>query len=353
MAQPDAHAKHAVRQRPATAPHAVSMADVARAAGVSQQTVSRVVNNQANVSEKTRERVLEAMESLGFRPNFAGRSLRAGAYHAIGLCMFDIHRAGNLATFEGIASAARENGYAVTMIELGQTAQFSLGEASRRMAELPVDGIVINVNRMAGDFETFTPLPSLNTVLLTMCAHPRVTTVDSDQYGCSFLAVDHLVAHGHREIRFIDGARESIAARFRAAGWRDALEKHRITPSVAPYQGDWSAESGYEAGVRIAEEDPAATAVFASNDQMAYGAILALRARGIRVPEDVSVVGIDDSLTGIVPYNDLTTIRFDLNERGRIVFDYAVGSKRGAGPRAVRLPGTLIERGTVAQVRTG
>lgn len=325
----------------------VSMADVAAAAGVSQQTVSRVVNHQTNVREETRRRVEEAMRALDFRPNFAGRSLRGGSYRAIGLSMFDVTRAGNTVTLNGIVSAAREHGYAVTMIEQGVDSSFSLGAVSRRMAELPIDGLIINMNRMAEDFEEFTPLAGLRTVLLTMYAHPRCTTVDSDQYGCSKLVVDYLVAHGHRSIRFIAGPKASMAARFREAGWRDALLAHRLEPAEV-LQGDWTADAGYEAGVKIAEER-SATAVYAANDQMAYGAMIALRDRGLRVPEDISIVGIDDSLEGTVPHNMLTTVRFNLHERGRIIFNLSVGIEGDAGAyTSIRLPGELIERGSVA-----
>ena len=324
------------------------MADVARIAGVSQQTVSRVVNSQPNVSERTRKRVLEAMGEVGFRPNYAGRSLRDGTYRAVGLCMFEITRAGNLATLNGIVTAAREHGYAVTMIEMGSDAPFSLAQASRRMAELPVDGIIINMNRVADDFEEFSPLVSLRTVLLTVYAHPRCSTVDSDQYGCSEMVVEYLMGHGHERIAYIAGPSRSVSAEFRRAGWRDTLLRHGIEPQEALW-GDWSAESGYAAGIKIAQM-PDVTAVYAANDQMAYGAMLALRACGRRVPEDVSVIGVDDALTGVVPNNMLTTVRFDLVGRGRAAFDLAVGD-RASAIEAIRIPGTLVERSSVADIR--
>ena len=337
------------RSREGDAGRRVSMADVAARAGVSQQTVSRVVNNAENVRPETRDRVIAAMDELGFRPNFAGRSLRGGHYGAVGLCMFDITRAGNVATLNGILEAARERNYAVTLFEVGtEDGGFSLERASRRMAELPIDGLIINMNRVADDFEEFTPLPSLRTVILTMYAHPRVTTIDSDQYGCSVTVINYLIKHGHTEIRYIAGPDESPAARFRTAGCHDALTQHGIAMKE-PYRGDWSAESGYVAGMHIAQE-PGVTAVYAANDQMAYGAMLALRDAGKRIPEDVSVVGVDDALEGVVPYNMLTSVRFDLHRRGRAVFACAVGDDGGhmGCYTAIRLPGELVERGSVA-----
>ena len=332
---------------------AVSMADVAAAAGVSQQTVSRVANGLPNVNEKTRARVQAAMAELGFRPNYAGRSLRGGRYRSVGICAYDITQFGNLSMLDGIMSAARERGYAITLIEMSKTEPFSLAEASRRMAELPVDGMIIGMSRLAPDFEEFTPQAGMSTVIVTMYAHPRCTTVDSDHYGCSRLVMEHLFAHGHEQIRFVGGPGFSIDSAFREAGWRDALLERGIEP-YEPLQGDWSANSGYEAGRRLAR-DVAATAVYVANDQMALGVIAALRDAGLRVPEDVSVVGVDDSLETTVPHIDLTTVRFDLRERGRIVFDRAVPlDDDGAAARpvsAIRIPGRLVERATVADRR--
>lgn len=176
------------------------MADVARAAGVSQQTVSRVANGLPNVNEQTRQRVQAAMQELGFRPSYAGRSLRDGRYHSVGLCVNDVTKFGNLSMIDGIASAAREHNCAITLVEMSKTEEFSLAEATRRMAALPVDGIIIGMSRMAPDFETFDPLPGIGTVIVTMYAHPRVTTVDSDHYGCSLLLMDTCLSWG--TIRF-------------------------------------------------------------------------------------------------------------------------------------------------------
>ena len=330
-----------------------SAAEVAARAGVSRQTVSRVVNGMSNVTPKTRERVLAAMEELGFRPNFAGTALRGGSYRSIGLCMYDITRAGNLATLEGIMAAARERDFAVTMIEMGGDAPFSLAEASRRMVERPIDGMIINMNRLAPDFDEFAPQPGVRTVILSMYAHPRCTTVDSDQYGSGELVVNYLLERGHTQIRFVAGPEGSVASAFRESGWRDTLERAGVctTPVL---RGDWSADSGYEAGVRVAEEvrgggADAPTAVFAANDQMALGVIAALEDAGLSVPDDVSVVGIDDALQGVVPHNRLTTIRFDLQRNGRLAFEAAVGER--SAHEAIRLPSTLVERSTVADRR--
>ena len=224
-----------------------SAAEVAALAGVSRQTVSRVVNGMPNVTEKTRKRVLAAMEELGFRPNFAGAALRGGSYRSIGLCMYNITRVGNLATLEGIMQAAREHDFAVTMIEMGGDKPYALADASRRMVERPVDGMILNMNRMAPDFEEFVPQPGVRTVILSMYAHPRCTTIDSDQYGSCELLTNYLLEHGHSNMRFVAGPENSISSRFREAGWRDTLGRAHV--DAAPMlRGDWSADSGYAMG---------------------------------------------------------------------------------------------------------
>ena len=216
---------------------AVSMADVAKLAGVSRQTVSRVVNGQACVVEETRKRVMDAMDQLGFYPSFAGRSLRGGKYGCIGLCMFDITHTGNVATLEGLMSAAREYGYAVTLIEFDESGSVRLRDTARRLAELPVDGMVFNTNRTVEDFDEFEPLNGLPTIIISMKEHPRCTTIDSDQYGCSQLVVDHLRSRGHAQIRHLAGPKDSITAGFRTRGWRDALDRAGLEV-VEPLHGD-------------------------------------------------------------------------------------------------------------------
>lgn len=333
--------------------HSASAAEVAALAGVSRQTVSRVVNGMPNVTEKTRKRVLAAMEELGFRPNFAGAALRGGSYRSIGLCMYNITRVGNLATLEGIMQAAREHDFAVTMIEMGGDKPYALADASRRMVERPVDGMILNMNRMAPDFEEFVPQPGVRTVILSMYAHPRCTTIDSDQYGSCELLTNYLLEHGHSNMRFVAGPENSISSRFREAGWRDTLGRAHV--DAAPMlRGDWSADSGYAMGERIAAEvlaggSQAPTAVLAANDQMALGVIAALENAGLSVPDDVSVVGIDDALEGLVPHNRLTTLRFDLRGVGKLAFEAAIGESSSI--EAIHVPSTLVERSTVRDIR--
>ena len=155
----------------------VSMVDVARLAGVSQQTVSRVANDMPNVSEATRKRVRQAMDQLGFRVNYAGRSLRDGKYHSVGCCVNDITEFGNLTMLDGITAAARDCDYAVTLVEMSKDREFSLGEAARMMSALPIDGLIFGMSRLAPDFEEFVPQPGVRTVILSARRSTPTSTI--------------------------------------------------------------------------------------------------------------------------------------------------------------------------------
>ena len=303
----------------------VSVKDVARLAGVSEQTVSRTVHDSPSVRPETKERVRAAMRELGYRPNFAGRSLRRGKFKTVGVAMFNI-----TGTVDGHP--------------------YTLESASTRMSALPVDGMVVIMNRMPADFGTFEPLPGMQTVLVTMLEHPLCSTVDNDQFDCSRQVVEYLLGQGHKTVHFISCPERSLSGMQREEGWRETLRAHGIEPPRL-VRGDWTAQSGYAAG-QVLADDPTCTAIYASNDAMAYGCIRGLESRGKRVPEDVSVVGVDDSLGDIVPDRRLTTVRFDNKRIGMWAVDKIAGAEGVAsGVEHMLIPGVLVEGDTVRDLR--
>lgn len=188
----------------------VSVKDVARLAGVSEQTVSRTVHDSPSVRPETKERVRAAMRELGYRPNFAGRSLRRGKFKTVGVAMFNITGTGNLDRMEGFAAAADKHGYAITLTKVDGH-PYTLESASSRMSALPVDGMVVIMNRMPADFGTFEPLPGMQTVLVTMLEHPLCSTVDNDQFDCSRQVVEYLLEQGHKTVHFISCPERSLS----------------------------------------------------------------------------------------------------------------------------------------------
>lgn len=332
----------------------VSMADVARLARVSAQTVSRVANGSAEVRPETRRKVEQAMKELGYRPNYAARALKRGRFRDVGVVMFDIARYGNARILNGVVEAASDRGYAVTLRTFGVEGPSSMQSALDEMRQLPVDGVIVVMERMLPDLGSYVPIPDLPVVLVTEDPADGFPVVNADQYNASVAMVDYLCDLGHETVYHIAGPALSIAARVRMRGWQDALRKRGITPPPL-YTGDWSADSGYQAGLALAHER-GCTAVYAANDQMAYGAMLGLRHTGKSVPDDVSVVGVDDSLKGIVPRLELTTMRLDFEEIGRRAFDVVFDRCQKGEPKEVEkitVPPVMVERSSVRSLHEG
>ncbi len=291
------------------------MADVARLAGVSSQTVSRVSNGYAGVNEETRQQVLAAMRELGYRPNSAARALKRGEFRTIGVITFGLSTTGNVRTLEAIATSAAHEGYAVTLLPVAVPTQDEVRGAFSRLGELAVDAVIVILEVHLLDAVTLSLPPHIKVVVADSDAGDRYTVVDTDQAGGSRDAVRYLLGLGHDTVWHLAGPEESFAAQRRAGAWRAELTgAGRPTPPLV--RGDWSAESGYRAGLELAEL-PDCTAVFAANDQMALGLLRALHERGRYVPEDVSVIGFDDIPEAGSFLPPLTTVHQDFAEVGR------------------------------------
>ncbi|MBL1066175.1 LacI family DNA-binding transcriptional regulator [Streptomyces sp. 7-21] len=291
------------------------MADVARRAGVSSQTVSRVANGHPGVVESTRQHVLAAMRELGYRPNSAARALKRGEFRTIGVILFSLATTGNVRTLEAIATSAADEGYAVTLLPVAAPTQDGVRGAFTRLGELAVDAVIVIMEVHLLDAGTVSLPPGVQVAVADSDAGKRYSVVDTDQAGGSRDAVAHLLDLGHRTVWHVAGPAESFAAERRASAWRRTLtEAGREVPPLV--RGDWSAESGYRAGLRLADE-PGCTAVFAANDQMALGLLRALHERGRRVPGDISVVGFDDIPEAASFLPPLTTVHQDFAEVGR------------------------------------
>ncbi|MFD0339803.1 LacI family DNA-binding transcriptional regulator [Streptomyces sp. NPDC127117] len=310
------------------------MADVARIAGVSSQTVSRVSNGFPGVNEETRRQVLAAMKELGYRPNSAARALKRGEFRTIGVITFSLSTTGNVRTLEAIATSAAHEGYAVTLLPVAVPTQDEVRGAFSRLGELAVDAVIVIMEVHLLDTARLSLPPHVKVVVADSDAGDRHTVVDTDQAGGTRDAVRHLLGLGHRTVWHLAGPEESYAAQRRADAWRAALaDEGRDAPPLV--RGDWSADSGYRAGLHLAGQDDC-TAVFAANDQMALGLLRALQESGRRVPQDVSVIGFDDIPESGSFLPPLTTVHQDFAEVGRRCVEGVL--------RQVRQSGT--ERGT-------
>lgn len=303
-----------------------SLGDVARLAGVSAQTVSRVSNGFEGVTEETRQHVLAAMRELGYRPNGAARALRRGEFRTLGVITFSLATMGNIRTLDAIATSAAHEGYAVTLLPLAVPTQDEVNGAFSRLGELAVDAVIVILETHLLDAVTVSLPPGVPVVVADSDAGDRHTVVDTDQAGGARDAVRHLLDLGHRAVWHLAGPEDSFAAQRRANAWHTTLTEAGRTPPPL-VRGDWSAESGYRAGLVLADR-PDCTAVFAANDQMALGLLRALHERGRRVPEDVSVIGFDDIPESSSFLPPLTTIHQDFAEVGRLCVEGVLGNMR-------------------------
>ncbi|MFC5788870.1 LacI family DNA-binding transcriptional regulator [Agromyces tardus] len=309
-----------------------SMADVAREANVSGQTVSRVSNGRTNVDAETRERVLAAMRKLGYRPNSAARALRTGRFHSIGVIMFTLSTYGNMRTLDAIAVAATDAGYSLTLIPVPHPTQGEVSVALHRLSEEAVDGVIIIVEAHLLDETDVELPPDLPVVIVDSRGRDRYPVVDTDQAHGARLATEHLLGLGHRTVWHVAGPERSYSAERRRESWESTLRAHgaEVPPVLV---GDWSSESGHALGLELAR-DPEVTAVFAANDQMALGVLRAMHESGRAVPDEVSVVGFDDMAESASFWPPLTTVHQFFGEVGRLsvealVHEVEAGERRG------------------------
>jgi len=312
---------------PAERPAAPVMTDVARLAGVSHQTVSRVINNHPSVREDTRRRVQTAIDQLGYRRNLVARQLATGRGRALGLVSVDTVHFGPANTIFAIAEACRERGYFVNFAALTEIDAPHMREAIDYLKDSSVDAILVIAPVAAAvealrDLDVGFPVIRIGKSDATVEAGLYVDNVEGGR-----LATGHLLDLGHDQVHHVSGPSDWVEAEARIRGWRGELESRSINPPPVVV-GDWSAESGYRAGTELARKGDV-TAVFAANDQMALGVMRALEDNGIRVPADVSVVGFDDVPDASFFGPSLTTIRQDLGEIGRRSVDAVLALVHG------------------------
>jgi DNA-binding LacI/PurR family transcriptional regulator len=291
------------------------MQDVARLAGVSHQTVSRVLNDKSNVRESTRNRVLAAMQDLGYRPNIAARALVTGRSRLIGVVSLRSNLFGPASTLYEIERAIRDAGFFLSIASIRLLDRASVESAVNSLVSQAVEGIVI-IAPLISAAEALDELPTGLPVVVVEGAHEiDRATVSVDQEAGGRLATEHLLSRGHATVWHVSGPSDWTEARGRTAGSRAALAAAGAE-APPPLTGDWSPRSGYEAGQTLARIQKV-SALFVANDQMALGVFRALHEHGRRVPEDISVVGFDDISEAAYFTPPLTTVRQDFGEVGR------------------------------------
>ncbi|MFH8294116.1 LacI family DNA-binding transcriptional regulator [Streptomyces sp. NPDC018059] len=334
------------------------MDDVARVAGVSKQTVSRVLNDHPAVRPATREAVRDAMRTLGYRPSRSARSLASGRTRTLGVLSFDAARYGPAAILTAVNAAALEAGYLVSSIALDTADRETVVRAVNRLSGEGADGVlaiapqrwVAEGLKEAREETSSTPLVVLENDLGGGSSLTSMVTADSRAGARA--ATEHLLSLGHATVQHIAGPDGWHSAERRLWSWRETLRAAGAA-LPEPLAGDWSADSGYELG-RVLARRTDVTAVFASNDQMALGALRAFHEAGRPVPGDVSVVGYDDIPEAAHLLPPLTTVRTDFAEIGRRALRLLLARIDEPGrPRAEDVvPVELVVRDSTGPART-
>ncbi len=330
------------------------MVDVALEAGVSQKTVSRVLNDSPQVRPEVRERVLAAVESLGYRRNGAARALAAGRSHVIGIVATESPLFGIAQHVMGLEREARARGYGTVVVSTSEDgADSDVRAAVERALELGAEGVVVVEPfwRHTTDFASLADVPLVipHHAAPTHRLHRHVAPAERDG---AHLATQHLLDLGHRRTAHIGGPLTWDASLIREQGWRETLEAAGAPPGEV-VRGDWSPRSGYLAAQQLLSSADRPTAVFAANDSMAIGAVRAFAEAGLRVPDDVAVVGFDDIPEAEFQAVPLTTVRQDFATIARRAVEHVVHALDAQPPHDEPAPpARLVVRASTGPPRT-
>jgi len=325
------------------------MADVARLAQVSAQTVSRVINDYEFVKDDTRERVLRAVEQLNYRPNVAARTLANRKSRTIGVVATDYHSYGPAATLSSVEAAARSHGYGVSVMSLSRYDSRSVSDGLAQLTSQGVDGVIFIAPQSRDIHTLLNSFDGVPVVTYRGFDDGHTTPVTFDSVEGSRLAVRHLIEFGHERIVHLSGPSSFGVAHSRTVGWLREMAAAGLA-TVDPVPGDWTPGGGYAAGVELLKRCPDATAAYVANDHMALGLMLALHRAGRRVPDDFSVVGFDDIPEAAYTIPPLTTMRQDFSDLGSRLLQALLEELDGSSDGApVHLVPDLIARESTAR----
>ncbi|RLP98681.1 LacI family DNA-binding transcriptional regulator [Geobacillus sp. FSL K6-0789] len=332
-----------------------SIKDVAKRANVSTATVSRVLRNTGNVTEETRQRVLEAIEALNYQPNVLGRYLRRMETETVLVVVPDITNPFFSKVLRGIEAVALKHGYQVLLGDTQNDARLE-EQYLNVLPQRQVDGMIFLTARIRKELmeEMARQFP-----IVLACEYLEGTdipTVSIDNISSARKATEHLIRLGHCRIAHLSGPMNIILSRDRLRGYQQALAQHELEADAALVQeGDFTYESGYHLTLKLLALEKPPTAIFAANDEMAIGAVKAIRHRGGRVPDDVAVVGFDDIHMASIFEPSLTTIAQPMFEIGQKAMELLLALIEGtsARRRQLVLPDRLVIRDSCGGERSG
>lgn len=319
--------------------------DVARIAGISYGTVSRVLNNAPDVNAATRERVLQVIKDIGYRRNRAATTLVTSRSTSIGILTDGSPRFGPVGTLMALENIARKKGYFTNVVTVQEPYEDSVQNALDTLDDIGVDGIIAIapvVSMASAVWNASVRLP-VEMIAAGASSTPNVFTYSENQELGVRMATQHLIDLGHTDIAHLAGSTDWFDGRVRKRGWEAALREAGL-PLGLCLEGDWSPKWAYETGLRLVEEDNIPQAIVAASDHTALGVIRAFAEKGLRVPEDVSVVGFDDVEGSDYFLPPLTTVRQDFTSLAVASIDVLLGAIEGREVDRTPSPPTLVVR---------
>jgi LacI family transcriptional regulator len=298
----------------------VPIRQVAEAAGVSAQTVSRVINKRPGVASETRQRVLEVISSVGYRPSRAAQALRGGG-RTIGVVGFGLEYYGPSRTLIGTSNGVQKQDYELILELVQDPEDFDVEQILDKMTANHVKGIVWGIpdigSNMTAVLEFVRSWPSIPIVFTDIEPQPGVSGVVADNRLGGTLATRHFIEQGHTAIGHLAGPQSYYSARVRKAAWTETLRTHSLHhDNSLTAEGDWSVHSGAAAFEKLIRRRPDITALFAGNDQMALGALYVANRMGLRVPDDIAIIGYDDIPEAQFFQPSLSSVRQDIVNAG-------------------------------------
>jgi LacI family transcriptional regulator len=329
--------------------------EVASVAGVSTQTVSRVINERPDVSPETRRRVQEVIKDLSYRPSALARSLISQRSHTLGVATAGLKHIGPSRTLSGITSAAEEAGYSILLIELPSYDTEDITPIFQAFLSRHVDGIIWAVSEVGENRKwVINPPADIEVPLVYITMEPRdsLSIVTIDNYLGGRMAMSHLLEQGYHHIGHISGPLEWWEARQRMAAWKDSLMNAGLEANDSHcVEGNWSSASGALAIEKLFDQYPHMDAIFVANDQMALSVLQFFAEKQIRIPEDMGIVGFDNIAESAFFSPALTTVEQDQHKVAKIavaevtrIIESGWQGLEPVHPRSIILPPTLIVR---------
>lgn len=335
----------------------ITIKDVAYQAGVSTQTVSRVMNKFSYVSDETRQRVEEVVEKLGYHPSTLARSLSQMRSYTLGIVTYGLKYIGPSQTLNGIADQADKLGYMLLMKELNSFEAYKIDDVINSLLSRQVDGILWAAPEIGDNHawieERLEKIP-VPIVFLAMQPRKGIPSVATDNFKGAVMAVQHLLDCGRKKIGHISGPLDWWEAQERKRGWQKTLKSAGYDASEQRcVEGTWSSKSGEKAFIQLLKSFPDMDAVFVSNDQMALSVLRQACRRSIKVPEQLAVIGFDDIPESAYFYPSLSTISQDLQLVGVKAIQDVVGMIQARqGNRSVTAKSRLIQPTLVVREST-